>query len=351
MSDDHKKIRAEQGLISAPVQATINDVAGLAGVSIKTVSRVMNNEPNVREETRERVRCAALSLNYTPNLLARSLAGSRSFMVALLYDNPVPSYIFAMHNGVVARLRRSGYHLLAEPLDENAPDLDKQIKLLISTIPLDGVILTPPLCDSEVILSALEAAQIPYVRVSPFVNPDRSSRVFMDEKSAAFQMTSYLIEQGHKDIGFVHGHPKHGGSHRRYEGFYQAMSDHGLVINPDWVKPGQFSYESGLEAGRSFFASATRPSAIFASNDYMAFGIMTIAQQMDIKIPDELSIVGFDDAPGSILIWPHLSTIRQPVHDIAYQAAEILLDKSLEKKALELPFELIKRSSTSPHHH
>ncbi|WKL59017.1 LacI family DNA-binding transcriptional regulator [Asticcacaulis sp. ZE23SCel15] len=337
--------------------STINDVARLAGVSIKTVSRVMNNEPNVRAETRVKVQEAANLLHYRPNLLARSLAGARSFLIGIFYDNPNPSYINAVQNGAIRRCRESSYHLLIEPQDAHSPDLERNIAGLLATIRLDGVILTPPLCDMAVVLHAVEAAGVPYVRISPFLNPGRSPIVRMDEARATYEMTQHLIAMGHRDIGFVLGHPEHGGTHLRYQGFTKALSEAGITPRPDWVKQGFFSYESGVEAGKSFFAEGKpRPSAIFSSNDYMAFGIMGVAQQMGIRIPEDISICGFDDAPGSILIWPHVTTIRQPVEDIAYAAADILLakaeveDEDGTKRDTDrlLPFELIKRNSVGP---
>ena len=334
--------------------STINDVARLAGVSIKTVSRVMNNEPNVREETRAKVKEASNLLHYRPNLLARSLAGSRSFLIGLFYDNPVASYIQDMQHGVIRRCREGGYHLLAEPQDSTAPDLERAISGLLATIRLDGVILTPPLCDMAVVLQAVEAAGVPYVRVSPHLYPARSASVHMDDSQAAYEMTMHLIGLGHRDIGFVLGHPEHGATYLRHEGFLKAMRETGLDVRPEWVKQGYFSFDSGVEAARQLFApGATRPTAIFSSNDEMAFGIMAQAQQAGVRVPDEISVVGFDDTPGSLLIWPHLTTIRQPVSELAYAAADILLSRNngdedsprfADTKRL-LPFELVGRDS------
>ncbi len=333
--------------------STINDVARLAGVSIKTVSRVMNNEPNVREETRSKVKEAAGQLQYRPNLLARSLAGARSFLLCLLYHNPVPTYTMEMHHGVVKRCRQSGYHLLAEPQDLTGGELERSISGLLATIRLDGVILTPPICDMAVVLQAVEAAGVPYVRISPFLYPGRTASVRMDETRAAYEMTQYLLSKGHRDIGFVMGHPEHGGTHLRYQGFMTAMRDAGIEPRAEWIKQGFFTFESGVEVGNAFFAAgAPRPTAIFSSNDDMAFGIMSVAQQAGIRVPDDLSIVGFDDTPGCTLIWPHLTTIRQPVQDMAYAAADILLsrnsgddDGEIAGLSRELPFTLIERDS------
>ncbi len=340
-------------LAASNAVSTINDVARVAGVSIKTVSRVMNNEPNVREETRAKVKDAATQLQYRPNLLARSLAGSRSFLLCLLYHNPVPTYVNDMHRGVIERCRQNGYHLLAEPQDLNGEELERSIAGLLATIRLDGVILTPPLCDMAVVLQTIEAANVPYVRVSPFLFPGRTASVRMDETRAAFEMTQYLLGKGHRDIGFIKGHPEHGGTHLRYQGFVAAMQAAGLEPREEWIKQGYFSFDSGVEAGRALFAAKQKPTAIFSSNDDMAFGIMSVAQQLGVKIPDDISIVGFDDTPGCTLIWPHLTTIRQPIVDMAYAAADILLARNVSEEeeaelantGRELPFDLIERDS------
>lgn len=334
--------------------STINDVARLAGVSIKTVSRVINNEPNVRDETRQKVREAAALLHYRPNLLARSLAGARSFLLGLFYDNPVPQYIDALQRGVIRRAREANHHLIIEPQDSHSPDLQRAIAGLLATVRLDGVILTPPLCDMPVVLDTIEAAGVPYVRVSPFRHPGRSPSVRIDDAAAAREMTRHILSLGHRDIGFILGHPEHGASHRRFEGFVSALRENGLEPRPEWVRQGFFSYESGLEAAASLFAPGTRwPTAVFSSNDYMAFGLMAHAQQAGIRIPEDVSVTGFDDVPGATLVWPHLTTIRQPVEEMAYAATDLLLDRteeaekaSLREDARELPFSLIVREST-----
>jgi LacI family transcriptional regulator len=332
--------------------STINDVARLAQVSIKTVSRVMNDEANVREDTRAKVKDAAKQLNYRPNLLARSLAGARSFLIGLLYDNPNPAYVNDLQAGVISRCRQSDYHLLCEPQDSQNPDLGRSITGLLATIRLDGVILTPPLCEMTVVLEAVEAAGVPYVRLSPHIYPNRSAAVRMDEFGAALTMTQHLLAKGHKDIGYVMGHPEHGGSHQRYEGFIRALRDIGKEPRTEWVKQGYFTFDSGLEAARLMFAGTKRPTAVFAANDYMAFGVMAHLQDIGLKVPDDVSVVGFDDAPGCRLVWPHLTTIRQPVFDMAAKAADILLKGAhgtlptpmVETTAM-LDFTLIERAS------
>jgi LacI family transcriptional regulator len=346
-----------KGFTSNTIVSTITDVARLAGVSIKTVSRVVNNEPNVKPETRLKVQEAAVRLSYRPNFLARSLAGARSYLIGLFYDNPVPAYVNEIQRGVIRRTREGGYHLMIEPQNSHDPNLERTIATLLATIKLDGVILTPPLSDNEVVLRAIEAANVPFVRISPYLNPERSMVVCIDDVRAAFEMTSHLLDQGHQDIGFIAGHPDHGSSHRRFEGFEQALKARGLSVRREWVKQGYYSFESGFEAAQALLAEPQLPTAVFACNDYMAFGVMASAQRAGIRVPEDMSVAGFDDTPSATMIWPHLTTIRQPVELMAYAAAEMLLARTSLKDTQgnldqdlgqKLSFALIERDSIKP---
>ena len=351
-SDDEVDAAFAKSRAAIGQERILVNCAGVGG-SIKTVSRVMNNEPNVREETRIRVRDAARLLNYQPNLLARSLASSRSFLVALLYDNPNPSYISDIQMGAIERARQSSYHLLCEPQSGSDAELEAGIRSLLSTIRLDGVVLTPPLTDNLVVLRTLESAGVAYVRVSPRDESNQSAPlVAMDDQKAAYDITRHLIVNGHRDIGIIKGHIQHGSSVRRYEGFIDALNEARIHPNPDWIGQGDYSYESGVEAGLMLLAEGkARPTAIFSSNDYMAFGLMTVAQQKGIAIPQDLSVAGFDDVPGATRTWPPLTTIQQPVFDLGFEAVEMLLSRHAEaeskvKSTKYLPYRLIERDST-----
>ncbi|KAF0114168.1 MAG: LacI family transcriptional regulator [Hyphomonadaceae bacterium] len=323
--------------------ATISDVATLAQVSIKTVSRVMNDEPNVRAQTRDRVKEAAKSLNYNPSMLARSLAGGKSYLIGLIYDNINSTYAHDLQTGMIARCRLSKYHLMCEPQTSENPDLIQAISNLLATIRLDGIAISPPFCDMPQILDIIEATGMSYVRISPSKDLGRAACVRMDEFDAAYNLTKHLIERGHKEIGFIRGHPQHGGSHLRFEGFCKALKDYNIDANQNWISQGYFYFESGREAARQIFEHSKRPSAIFAANDYMAFGLMAYLHDMGLKVPEDVSIVGFDDVPGCQLVWPHLTTIHQPVTDMGYAAAEILLNNGPKERVL--PYRMIERGS------
>jgi len=335
--------------------ATIFDVAKAAGVSIKTVSLVMNGHANVSEQTRARVLKAAEELHYTPNQSARSLAGSRSFLIGLLYDNPIPSYITTVQMGAVSFCRKNGYHLMSEPIDSTMDNVDQHVTQLLTTLRPDGIILAPLATDSVALIERIEAFGTPYVRIAPGSDRERSPHVLMSDKEAAAAMTAYLIGLGHRDIGFVKGHEKHGASHLRFEGYVTAMRAAGLGVRDDLVAQGDFSFQSGFEAALSLLDTDPRPTAIFCSNDEMALGVMSVAHREGLHVPRDLSIAGFDDAPSASVVWPPLTTIHQPIFEMAEAAAEMLIARKSapgadapQPKSRTLDFSLVVRGSTAP---
>jgi LacI family transcriptional regulator len=331
---------------------TITEVARAAGVSIKTVSRVLNREPYVRHETRERVLKAVETLKYTPNAAARALAGSRSYLIGLFFDNPSPGYVSQVEFGAMSCCRNTGYHLLVEQLDGSDADVRRRVEALRQAVRMDGVILTPPVCDRPEVLDALDALAVPYVRIAPATDPDRAPRVFMDDRLAACKMTAELHRLGHERIAFISGPASHLAASRREEGYRAAMGVAGAPVRPEWVLSGDFSFRSGLELGEALLAGPERPTAIFAGNDDMALGVMAVAHRAHLAIPDAFSLVGFDDSPSAQVVWPQLTTVRQPVARMAFAAAEILIERRAHAKddpiALKVDFEIVIRNSTAP---
>jgi LacI family transcriptional regulator len=333
---------------------TIDDVAELAGVSIKTVSRVLNREPHVREATRERVEAAAAQLNYTPNVSARALAGSRSYLIGLYYDNPSPGWVGQIEQGAMTACRNAGYHLIVEQLKDEEGALAERVTALQARVRPDGVILTPPLCDNPALLEALEKTGARYVRIAPSWDLQRSAYVHMDDHRAAYEMTTYLQGLGHRDIAFVCGPADHVAAGRRRDGFVDAMKAAGLPVKPGRIQTGAFSFRSGLEAGERLLNIADRPTAIFAGNDDMALGVMALASRLHIEIPDDLTLVGFDDSPSAQVVWPQLTTVRQPTSEMAATAAEVLIGRALDEggpRGRLLDFQLVVRESSGPPRH
>lgn len=333
-------------------RSTITDVALGAGVSIKTVSRVLNGERAVKAETRVRVEAAMRELGYLPSLSARSLAGSRSYLLALVWDNPSAEYVSDLQRGAAARCRASGRHLLAEPVD-GEPAAEALARLAVA-VRVDGYILTPPVCDDLEALSVLEAAGAAYVRISPTLEPQRAASVGMNDEAAACAMTRRLLDLGHVDLAFVRGHPDHGASERRLAGFRQALAERGLAAGPERTPQGWFSFRSGVRTGEALMALDPRPTAVFAANDDMALGVIAAAARLGVTAPDGLSVAGFDDTALARSVWPELSTVRQPVADMAAAAADLLITGAAAPGAAGPPphrmlgFDILMRGTTGP---
>jgi len=330
---------------------TIHDVAKAAGVAIKTVSRVLNDEPNVRDETRARVLAAVEALHYHPSLSARSLAGKRSWLIGLIYENPSANYQVDIQHGAMARCRQEKFRLFVHQCSGRGDELTRDVIGLVDQTRVDGLVVSPPLCESAELIDALDRHNVPFVRIAPNDTDHHSPYVDMDDEGAAFEMTEYLIENGHTRIGFIAGHPGHFASGARLRGYMAALKRHGIEFDAGYVKQGYFVFESGLEAGRELLSMPTGPSAIFASNDDMAAGVLLAAHERGIAVPQQLSVAGFDDTYIARIVWPRLTTVHQPSYELAFSATDLLL-QALNggdvRRTARLPHTLIRRESTGP---
>jgi LacI family transcriptional regulator len=324
-------------------KATIDDVAALAGVSMKTVSRVVNNEPNVRPATREKVQAAITALDYRPNQSARSLAGNKSYLLGLIYGHPSAHYVLDIQEGVLEICRPQRYELLVHPAIHRDPNLINEVTDLILEKRVDGVMLTPPLSDNMQVINLLREMEIPFVRVAPTEEKFISPYVETNDQEASYDMTCQLISLGHTRIGFICGHPDHRAMSLRYDGYKAALIENDLPILDELVEQGDNSFESGELCGKKMLMSLEPPTAIFAANDDMAAGVMIVAHQLGIKIPAQLSVAGFDDTPVAHQIWPSLTTIRQPIRQMAKKATDLLL-KQLKGREIQLPASMLSSS-------
>jgi LacI family transcriptional regulator len=329
---------------------TINDVAARAGVSIKTVSRVFNGEPSVRQETRDKVLATAQSMGYAPNISARRLAARRSFIVALLYrDDDVNHYIPDIQHGVLDACRERGYNLLLHPCQGESEDAALEIQQLASQALLDGFIVTPPLADSRPLVTAMTRLGLPFVRVSQLYRGQFSPSVAVGDRLGAYKMVEYLAGLNHHSIAFIVGNPNQGASVDRLQGYNDAIRELGLTHDAEWIRQGDFTFESGARCMTELLALEKRPTAVFASNDDMAAGALLIAHRQGYEVPGDISIVGFDDISMSQRLWPPLTTVRQPTKKAAFIATTMLLeglrtgDHSLTNT--EIPTELVIRDS------
>ncbi len=331
------------------MKATITDVAREAGVSIKTVSRVINNEPNVSQKTKDKVKAAAQALEYRPNLAARGLASSKSYLIALLYDIPSPGYISGIQRGAIQACRDGGYHLIVEPVESGSADLLGIIESILGQLSVDGVILLSPLCDNADVVNLLARRNIAYVPVTPSAHHGDTPIVRMENIRAAREMTEYLIDLGHRDIGFIEGPAQYGSSALRFQGFREAMRNAGLELRPEWIVKGNYTFKSGYDAAMRLLDTKPHPSAIFASNDDMAVGLISVMNQKGLSVPRDISVVGFDDTRIAECVYPRLTTVRQPIEDMGRKAAELLLDPEQYKAGRavhNLKHTLIVRDST-----
>jgi LacI family transcriptional regulator len=310
---------------------TIHEVAQLAGVSPMTVSRVVNGNVNVREATRELVMRAVRELNYTPNAAARSLAAAQGTRLALIYTNPSGAYLSELLVGALEGAGRGAAQLVLDTWDRMSRPAEKAAARKIAES-VAGVILPPPLCESKAVCSELVAAGIPVVAIaSGRFQPDLSS-VRIDDFRAAQEMTEHLIAAGHSRIAFIKGHPNQTASGLRYEGFQAAMAAAALSVDATLVQQGYFTYRSGLDATEELLTRKKPPTAIFASNDDMAAAAVSVAHRRGLDVPRDISIVGFDDTPIAMTVWPELTTVRQPIAAMAATAVELLVRSIRRRK-------------------
>jgi LacI family transcriptional regulator len=317
-------------------KATINEVAALAGVSIKTVSRVVNREKNVRDATREKVESAISELNYRPNQSARNLASTRSRLIGLVYDDPaayeIPSagYIVRMQQGSLKACRSSHYELLIHPCNyRNSKDI-AELALLIQEARPAGIILAAPLSNMPKIVHAIDATGTPFVRLSPGGPNGNQLSVATNDREVSAEMTRYLASLGHKRIAFITGHPTHKAVANRFLGYKDGLKESGLAFSEDLVVAGDNSFGTGESCGFELLERPEPPTAIFAANDDMAAGVIRTADRLGISIPQQLSVAGFDDIALAQQVFPTLTTIRQPLAAMAERAATVLIGNSSE---------------------
>jgi LacI family transcriptional regulator len=330
---------------------TIDDVAALAGVSIKTVSRVMNFEKGVRPETRERVEAAMAELNYQPSLPARSLAGGRSNLIGLVFENPSANYVFNVQSGAIAKCRDLGIRLFLQSCDDLGDRLIDEVLAVVDQTHVDGLVITPPVSANHDLVRALDARGVTFVRMAPDDLVHSSPVVEMDDEAAAREMTAYLLALGHRRIGFIAGHPDHYSSRLRLKGFRGELEAWGIDPDAQCIEQGVNDHASGLMAGRRMLSHSTPPTAVFAANDDMAAGAIVAAHELGIEIPDELSIAGFDDTQLAGIVWPTLTTIHQPVYDMAFAATGLLIEliKGGDVPPVtKLAYRMVRRASTAP---
>jgi LacI family transcriptional regulator len=332
---------------------TINDVAHLAQVSKKTVSRVLNDSPLVRPKTREKVQAAMRELGYTPDPQARALAFGRSFLIGLIFDNPTAQYVMNIQYGVLDVLRGTDFELVVHPCDSRQPDyIDGVLKFVQQQRPW-AVLLVPRVSEDQALASALQALGCRYVRIASVLLDQPENMVLTQDRMACAQAAEYLQSLGHRHIGLITGPHRYRSAMERGEGFVEALARRGVELSAEMQYQGAYTFESGVEGAERLLSQTPRPSAIFACNDEMAAGVYKAALRRGLSIPAELSIVGYDDSPLASQLWPPLTSLRVPIRELGQQAARMLLKgKAMEGAELKafsvLPTLVVRDSCQAP---
>ena len=349
MAVGHATLAAE-GMATG--HATMADVARRAGVSIKSVSRVINNEPHVSPKLREKVEAAIATLDYVPDTAARSLAGARSFTIGVLFDNPSPNYTMKILGGAYAACVDNGYHLRIDSLDSSRDQATvlAQLDAILRHSRSDGFVLTPPLTDNALVLDFLEQRGVAYARIAPVLDPGRSPSVQIDDAGASAEVAQMLWDRGHRRFGLVNGPADHGAAGTRRDGFLGRLR----ALNPEVIVSearGGFTFDGGIAAGRELLSARKHPTAIFAANDDMAAGLMVACAEMDLNVPRDVSVVGFDDSWVAMSVWPYLTTVYQPIEEMAREAAMMLVARHRDGDGhvqAVLPYRIVERASVGP---
>lgn len=329
---------------------TLADVAKHAGVSPMTVSRVINGDEKVKDTTRTRVNESIKALNYAPNIAARSLAGAKALRICLLYGNPSSAYLGELLMGALEAASDLGAHLIVERTDENITATEIAGHLGRDW---DALIVPPPISDVAGIRRLVAKENFPTVFLSSATETGRANEIRIDDEAAAYQITQALFEKRHRKIGFVKGHPNQTASEQRFQGYLRALRENGLEADEDYIEQGFFTYRSGLDAGEALLSLSEPPTAILASNDDMAAGLLAAAARHGRSVPRDLSIAGFDDSPIATTVWPNLSTVRQPVAEMASKAVSLVWklgqgkQSSMQVETIVLDHTLVERDSVS----
>lgn len=333
------------------MSVTLSDVAKHAGVSMKTVSRVINNENRVADETRWKVLLAIRELGYVPNVWAQRLARGYSGMIGLLMHDATSAYITAVIGGMMDVGDATGYGISLYRLDVHDPQQVAMIVGMATQRRVEGFIFTPPCDNCSELTHALQRDTVPFVQLTPHERCNDCAWVAATDELGSYEATCHLLQLGHTRIGFIQGNRNHQASWDRLNGYTRALRDAGIAPNMEIIKQGSWKFDAGLACARELLALDGRPTAIMAGNDEAAAGVIQAAWERGLKCPDELSVIGFDDVPLARQLCPPLTTIKQPIYELASKAMSMLVKQIIpgvpSEKWIEVPTELVIRHSTT----
>lgn len=330
--------------------ATIYDVAREAGVSDATVSRVFNNKHNVKATTRERVLQAAEKLGYVANVQARSLAGGKSNMIGLIVPGLDNGYIGEIIRGIDQELAYADYELMLYTTHRKGTNESAYLQYVANGF-VDGLLLVVPLL-SATFLEALGTLNYAYVLIDEVDHSGNSFSVDSTNWQGAYDATTYLIQLGHRQIGFITGMLELNSAKERLNGHLAALRDNDVTVRQDLIVEGDFVQASGFEQSLRLLDLEPRPTAIFASNDMMALGALDAIRERGLQIPHDISVIGFDDIPQASTTHPKLSTVRQPLEQMGRVGVQLLLEQleasERQPRRVTLTTQLVVRDSCQP---
>jgi len=333
-----------------PQRATIQHVASAAGVSIATVSRVVNGLGHVRQATRERVLATIDALHYQPNLAARNMGGSRSKWVALVYQNPGIGFMHMVQSGAVERCRADGFMLSVHACQYTGSALQRELEGVVDQLQPSGLILPPPLSVQPAACAALRQRGVPFVRLCPHEDKDPAPRVWFDERAAMRAATEHVIALGHSRIALITGLPE-GAHDDRRAGYLDAVREARLRPAERDIASGAYTFEGALPVARQLLRRKRPPTALLCASDDMAAAALHAAQALGLRVPQDLSVTGFDDSYVATVMSPSLTTVHSPIRELGAAAADLLIKGPPDMDAglvLSRPWRLELRGSTAP---
>ena len=326
----------------------------MANVSKKTVSRVINDSPFVKEETRLKINAIINELGFAPDPQARGLALRRSFLIGMIYDNPTAQYLVSMQQGILDATRGTSFELVLHPCNRAAPTFLDDMRHFIERQKLFGVILTPSVSEDDRLVRVLHEIDCPYVRVAAVSLDTPSTMVVTHDFYGAADAARHLADLGHEIIAHISGPPTFRSAHERRRGFAEGLAERGLKLKRTYDREAAYTFESGQAAATDLLSLKPRPTAIFTGNDEMAAGVYKAARDLGLEIPKDLSVVGFDDSPVASRMWPLLTSVRLPIRDMGRMAAEKLFHRRTEKRAQKddvtevIPTLVVRESTARP---
>jgi LacI family transcriptional regulator len=292
-------------------------------------------------------------LGYVPNPQARALALRRNFLVGLIHDNPNAQMVLNVQQGILEALAGTEFEMVVRPVDRNSAAMLDDVRTFLERQRLFGVVLLPPISENDALARLCDEVGCRYVRMGSAQLDDSAHMVASNDREAVREATDFLIQHGHKLIGLIEGPDGFRSARERRLGFEDALSAAGRSLPRSLIARGNYTFETGVTAAERLLDLSPRPTAIFASNDEMAAGVVFAARERGISVPEELSVIGFDDTPIAAHIWPPLTTVRWPIVSMARSAARKLVGDMVGGQAAgeqpsELPSTLVKRASVAP---